>query len=87
MKASAIPPLATRSSIVFSIELTASSSRGPPCGAGSSLLKAPLHERRAFDRPRGPTAPPHARRFVAREGTTRRAWVPSMDSMDDPQSP
>src|SRR5712691_10559543 len=35
------------------------------------------------DRPRGPTAPPHARRSVAREGTARRARVPSMDSGDD----
>jgi hypothetical protein len=39
---------------------------------------------RALDRPRGPTAPPHARRSVAREGTTRRARVPSVDSVDDP---
>src|ERR1700754_189151 len=73
-----------RSSIVFSIALTASSSKGPPCGAGSSLLKALLHERCVFDRPRGPTAPPHARRSVAREGTARRARVPSVDSVDDP---
>ncbi len=39
------------------------------------------------DRPRGPTAPPHARRSVAREGTARRARVPSVDSVDDPQTP
>ena len=35
------------------------------------------------DRPRGPTAPPHARHSVAREGTARRARVPSVDSGDD----
>ena len=33
--------------------------------------------------PGGPTAPPHARRSVACEGTARRARVPSMDSRDD----
>jgi hypothetical protein len=38
---------------------------------------------RAPDRPRGPTAPPRARRSAAREGTARRARVPSVDSVDD----
>ena len=33
--------------------------------------------------PPGPTAPPHARRSVACEGTARRARVPSVDSGDD----
>ena len=32
----------------------------------------------------GHTAPPRARRSVAREGTARRARVPSVDSVDDP---
>jgi hypothetical protein len=39
--------------------------------------------RPALRHPRGPTAPPRARRCVAREGTTRRARVPSVDSGDD----
>ena len=39
------------------------------------------------DRPQGSTAPPHTRRSVAREGTARRARVPSMDSVDDPLPP
>ena len=38
------------------------------------------------DRPPGPTAPPHARRSVACEGSARRARVPSMDSGDDRSS-
>jgi hypothetical protein len=38
------------------------------------------------DRPRGSTAPLHARRSVAREGTARRARAPSMDSGDDRSS-
>src|SRR2546421_8044445 len=38
------------------------------------------------DRPRGSTAPPHARRSVACEGTARRARLPSMDSGDDRSS-
>ena len=51
------------------------------------LVKAPLHYRPCTDRPRRPTAPPHARRSVVREGTARRARVPSVDSADDPLPP
>jgi DNA replication protein DnaC len=46
-------------------------------------LKGPSLRRRLVAH-RGPTAPPHARRSVAREGTARRARVPSVDSVDDP---
>jgi DNA replication protein DnaC len=56
------------------------------CVGASSPAKAQLHDRPCPDRPRGPTAPPHARRSVAREGTARRARVPSVDSVDDPGS-
>src|SRR5229473_490713 len=38
-------------------------------------------------RPGGCTATPHARRSVAREGTARRARVPSMHYLDDPLPP
>jgi hypothetical protein len=44
------------------------------------------HRPSPADRPRGPTAPPHARPSLAREGTARRARVPSMDCGDDRSS-
>ena len=51
------------------------------------LVAGEAHDPPCLDRPRGSTAPPHARRSVAREGTARRARVPSMDSVDDPLPP
>src|SRR5437764_7823388 len=76
------PP--TPFSTASSIAPIASTSKAHRCAGASLLLKAPLHDRPCADRPRGPTAPPHARRSVAREGTARRARVPSVDSVDDP---
>ena len=84
MKLLAIPPWPTPFSTASSIAPIASISKAHRCAGASSLVKAPLHDRPCTDRPRGPTAPPHARRSVAREGTARRARVPSMDSVDDP---
>src|SRR5580704_18238314 len=84
MKSSVIPPWPTPFSTASSIAPIASTSKAHRCAGASSLVKAPLHDRPCTDRPRGPTAPPRARRSVAREGTARRARVPSVDSMDDP---
>src|SRR5437660_6877559 len=87
MKSLASPPWLTPFSTASSIAPIASTSKARRCAGASSLVKAPLHERPCTDRPRGPTAPPHARRSVAREGTARRARVPSVDSVDDPLPP
>src|SRR5712672_4144831 len=84
MKSLAIPPWPTPFSTASSIAPIASTSKAHRCAGASSLVKAPLHDCPCTDRPRGPTAPPHARRSVAREGTARRARVPSVDSVDDP---
>src|SRR5689334_14062871 len=81
------PPWLTPFSTASSIAPIASTSKARRCAGALSLVKAPLHDRPCTDRPRGPTAPPHARRSVAREGTARRARVPSVDSMDDPLPP
>jgi DNA replication protein len=87
MKSLATPPWLTPFSTASSIAPIASTSKARRCAGASSLVKAPLHERPCTDRPRGPTAPPHARRSVAREDTARRARVPSVDSVDDPLPP
>jgi hypothetical protein len=89
MKSLVIPPWLTPFSTASSIAPIASTSKARRCAGASSLVlvKAPLHDLPCTDRPRGPTAPPHARRSVAREGTARRARVPSVDSVDDPLPP
>ncbi|HEX3363153.1 MAG TPA: ATP-binding protein, partial [Solirubrobacterales bacterium] len=83
-----VPRSPTPFSTASSTAPIVSISKAHRCAGAWSLAKAPLHERPCgADRPRGPTAPPHARRSVAREGTARRARVPSVDSVDDPLPP
>jgi DNA replication protein DnaC len=61
-----IPPWPTRRWTASCTALIASSSRDHPCADNLSPPKAPLHDRPCSDRPRGSTAPPRARRSVAR---------------------
>src|SRR5215472_3488383 len=67
-----------------SIAPIASISKARRCAGVLSPAKPPRHDHPCADRPRGPTALPHARRSVAHEGTARRARVSSVDSVDDP---
>jgi hypothetical protein len=69
-------PWPTRRWTASCTALIASSSRDHPCADILSPPKAPLHERPCSDRRRGSTAPPRARRSVARHGTARRAGSP-----------